>query len=246
MHSTTPKLTLADVERVLPLKSWWAMVAVLPLARRLTLLVVNNTRISPNTITVTSLLLWLVAAGAFVLASRKWLIAGAVAFYFAYLLDCVDGAVARLRRQSSEFGRYLDHMGDLVGGLLAVVALSFGQDMLFTALVAAMLISHIAESYISYLTSTILSAHKVDASQSGIFNAGIMRWYSHYRDFFHSRNIKSFFSFPDYEAVIFFVFPLIGMPVLGLKIGFCMVIVVTLYTVLSSFATIHTGESKFP
>src|SRR3990172_8449884 len=103
MHPTTPKITFSDVERALPLKSWWAIVAVLPLARRLTVLVVNRTGITPNTITIAAILLRLAAAGAFFLADREWLIVGAIAFYFAYLLDCMDGAVARLRKQSSEF-----------------------------------------------------------------------------------------------------------------------------------------------
>jgi phosphatidylglycerophosphate synthase len=245
MHSTIPKFTLADVEKVLPLKSWWAIIAVLPLVRRLTVLVVNQTGITPNAITIASILLRLAAAGAFLLAGRQWLIAGALAFYFAYLLDCMDGAVSRLRKQSSEFGRFLDHIGDLVGGLLAVIALSFGQNMLFTVLVAAILFCHVAESYISYLTSTILSGRKGFSGPQAI-NSGIIRIYLQYRAFFHSRNIKSFFSFPDYEAMTFLAFPLLGMPALGLQVGFCIVTVVTLYTVFSSFMAIHTGGNKFP
>lgn len=241
---STDKVTLADVERVLPLKSWWAVLAVLPLVRPLTVLVVNRTRITPNAITVTSLVLRVFAALAFFLADRPWLAAGACAFYFAYVLDCMDGAVARLRKQSSEFGRFLDHVGDLVGGVLAVVALALGQHMLFTPLVAGILFCHISEYYISYLTSTVLAERAPDATAPE--RGGVFGTYLGLRSFFHSRNYKSFFSFPDYEAATFFVFPLLGMPALGLKVGFCLVLTVTLYTVLSSFTAINCGGKKFP
>lgn len=247
IQSTTPRIKLSDVENVLPLKSWWAIVAVLPFVRRLTVLVVNYTTISANAITIISILLRLVAAAFFVQAVHEWLIVGALSFYVAYLLDCMDGAVARLRNQSTEFGRFLDHMGDLTGGLVTVAALSFGQGMLFTALIAGLLFCHIIEYYVSYLTSTILSCRAGDYyAPQGMFNSGIVRMYSRYRAFFHARNIKSFFSFPDYEAVTFFVFPLLGLPVIGLKIGFCMALMVTLYTVLSTFVAIHANSNKFP
>jgi len=245
MQSTNASVTLSDVERVLPLKSWWAIVVVLPVVRRLTVPIVNRTAIGPNSITIAALALRVAAAGAFFIADRGWLIAGALLFYLAYVFDCMDGAVARLRQQTSEFGRFLDHIGDLIGGLLIVAALSAGQHLLFTALVAGIMFCHIAELYISYLTAIIISGRKGDANPDTV-RTGFLGLYMRYLAFFHSRNIKSFFSFPDYQALTFFVFPLIGLPVTGLKVGFCMVLAVNLYTVLASFTAIHTGGDKFP
>lgn len=247
MNSTYPKITITDVDQVLPLKSWWAMVAVLPLVRPLTVLVVNYTRLSPNSITVASLFLRIMAALGFLSATRGGLILGAIAFYFAYLLDCMDGAVARLRRMSSEFGRFLDHVGDLAGGLFAVSALAYGQGMLVTPLILGLLFCHVAEYYISFLTSSVLSGSSIATrSASAFWSRGLVGCYVRYRLFFHSRNIKSFFSFPDYEALTFLVFPLLGKPVTGLEAGFYVALLVTLHTVLSSFVAIHSGSSRFP
>lgn len=245
MTSGGGKISRQDVDSVLPLKSWWAMIAVLPLVRPLTLLVVNHTRLTPNTITVASIVLRLLSAVLFLTAVPSALIAGAVAFYLAYLLDCMDGAVARLKRMSSEFGRFLDHVGDMVGSLVSLAALAAGQHMLFTVMVVAMLFAHLAEYYISFLTSTIVAERPV-AAMSPFWQKGVGQICCRYREFFHRHNMKSFVSFPDYEAVVFFVFPLIGSPQLGLTIGFWSLLCIVLYTIFSTFVAIQTGQKKFP
>lgn len=239
--------TLEDVEQVLPLKSWWAMLLVLPVVKRLTLLTVNHTPLTPNLITSVSILLRLLAAWFFLQGTHDYLICGAVAFYLSYVLDCMDGAVARLRKLSSEFGRYLDHLGDLLGGIIAVAALAAGQDMLVSPLIAGLLFCHVAEYYISYLTSNLLKARQGLTAEGGSKSTtGLLGLYQSYRHYFHKRNMKSFLSFPDYEATVFLVFPIIGMPGLGLNVGFCLALIVALYTVLSSFVTIHSGDNQFP
>ncbi|PLX88354.1 MAG: CDP-alcohol phosphatidyltransferase family protein, partial [Desulfuromonas sp.] len=49
-----------------------------------------------------------------------------------------------------------------------------------------------------------------------------------------------------YEAIIFIVFPLLGKAALGLSVGFYFAITVALYTVFSTFVSLHTGEHRFP
>lgn len=58
-------------------------------------------------------------------------------------------------------------------------------------------------------------------------------------------NLKSFFSFPDYTALVFVVCPLIGVPALGLSVGFYFLLTIVLYTVMATFVTIHTDEVFF-
>jgi len=242
------KVCLDDVEQVLPLKSWWAMLLVLPVVKRLTLLTVNHTRISPNLITLASIVLRLGAAALFLEASHPALACAALVFYLAYVLDCMDGAVARLRRQSSELGRYLDHMGDLMGGIIMVAALAYGQGLLWSPFAIGLIFCHIAEGYISYLCSTLFAPrkHETPVPHSGAWARSPLNLYLQGRSYFHQRNIKSFISFPDYEATIFIVFPLLNMAALGLKFGFYMAISVALYTVFSTFVSLHSGEHRFP
>ena len=235
------KFTLQDVESVLPLKSWWAMVAVLPVVRFLTLLTVNHTRLTPNSLTVTAILLRVTTALCFCSTDHLWLVAGAIIYYCAYVLDCMDGAVARLRKMSSEFGRFLDHIGDLVGDFLILAVLASTQGLLLTPMVAAMLFMHLSECYINYLAGNLCRGGSPVRSSSMLFNL-----YNGYRDWWFRRNAKSFVSFPDYTALIFVVFPLCNRPAEGLKIGFSFLLVISLYTIFSTFVSMHTGRKEFP
>jgi phosphatidylglycerophosphate synthase len=243
MFNKRHDFTLKQVNEKLVLRSWWASFGVLPLANRLVVLVCNFTELTPNQITAVSSFFRLLSAVCFLGGSRWGLVAGALSYYLAYVIDCVDGPVARLKGKTSTFGRYFDHLSDLVGDFLILAALAFGQGMLFTPLVLAMLFMHIAESYISYLANMVLEFRSVQVGQSV---GGPLDWFQNYRLFFFSRNFKSFLSFPDYEALTLLVFPLIGFPVLGLQVGFCVLLATTLYTVSSSFVSVHTGERRFP
>ncbi len=239
--------TLKQVNEKLVLRSWWASFGVLPLANRLVVLVCNYTELTPNQITAISSAFRLLSALCFLGGSRWGLVAGALCYYLAYVIDCVDGPVARLKGKTSTFGRYFDHLSDLLGDILILAALAYGQGLLFTPLALAMLFMHMAESYLSYLANLTLD------SRSGQENRGRekqgfepLRWFRNYRRFFFSRNFKSFLSFPDYEALTLLAFPLFGLPVLGLQVGFHLLLLTTLYTIFSSFVSIHTGERRFP
>ena len=247
MFAKRYNFTLEQVTEKLVLRSWWASFGVLPLANRLVVLVCNYTELTPNQVTAVSSVFRLLSAFSFLSGNRWGLVAGALCYYLAYVTDCVDGPVARLKGKTSTFGRYFDHLSDLIGDLLILAALGYGQGLLFTPLVLAMLFMHIAESYMSYLANLALDSRTAANIRSGNdTTGGPLRWFQNYRRFFFSRNFKSFLSFPDYEALTLFAFPLLGLPALGLRVGFFVLLATTLYTVFSSFISIHTGERRFP
>lgn len=237
--------SLTQIKANFTLVSWWLAIAVIPLSGRAALYFCNKTNLSPNFFTTCSFSLRLATALLFFQGEVPLYVAGAVLFYFASVFDAIDGPVARLTGQESNFGRYYDHVSDLVGDFLILAALAFGQEMLFTPLVFGILFMHIAESYISYLTN--MAVVKRDAEgESSVFDNVLVRAFVRYRLFFFDRNLKSFFSFPDYSAFTFILFPVLGAPLLGLKVGFVLLLVSTLFTVLSSFVSLHTGETRFP
>ena len=70
-----------------------------------------NLNISANQVTVAQLLVGLVAAAA-VVCPEVWIaMLGLFLFQFAYMLDHVDGEIARFRKQASLTGKFLDEIG---------------------------------------------------------------------------------------------------------------------------------------
>ncbi|MDY6970635.1 MAG: CDP-alcohol phosphatidyltransferase family protein [Spirochaetota bacterium] len=84
------QITLTDVENSLTLpKSWWAVISSLPLARRLILIIVRYTKLTPNQVTFISILLSMLSAALFYKAEFLY---GAIFYWLSYVFDCVDGS----------------------------------------------------------------------------------------------------------------------------------------------------------
>ena len=118
----------------------------LPLTRGLA-----RTRVSPDAISWLSLLVGLPIVFAFATAERWGLIAGAALWYLSFLLDCVDGKLARLKGVTSERGKRLDSMGDgarrasSVLGVIAYLWQSEGRAEAWIAVIFGVLAFYVIE-----------------------------------------------------------------------------------------------------
>ncbi|MDX3855567.1 CDP-alcohol phosphatidyltransferase family protein [Streptomyces sp. AK02-01A] len=70
-----------------------------------------NTRISPNQLTYLMVVVGVIGGAALLLPGLTGAILAVVLFQIYLLLDCVDGEVARWRKQTSITGVYLDRIG---------------------------------------------------------------------------------------------------------------------------------------
>jgi phosphatidylglycerophosphate synthase len=112
--------------------AWWTVWLVDPLAARLVRLVAPYRWISPNRLTMTAFVLGLAAAGCF---GQRWLLAGAILFHVSFVVDCMDGKVARLTGTGSAFGGWLDYVFDRLRVLACAIAL-FGAQYAHTGRLA--------------------------------------------------------------------------------------------------------------
>jgi phosphatidylglycerophosphate synthase len=120
--------SLEDVRAVCKQRdAWWTVLLVDPIAVRLAWLVANHTRFTPNQITLAAFALGLGSAGCFAQATSGWLALGALLYHLGFVLDCMDGKIARLRGTGSPFGAWLDFMLDRVRDGLCALALAGGQ-----------------------------------------------------------------------------------------------------------------------
>jgi phosphatidylglycerophosphate synthase len=100
----------------------WNRFVARPLAAVL-LVPLRATRITPNQITLATLVVF--AAGAVVLAlcpGWRALIVAAAVIELSYVLDCVDGQLARLKGMSSPVGAHLDFLMDELKAFLLIAA----------------------------------------------------------------------------------------------------------------------------
>jgi phosphatidylglycerophosphate synthase len=79
----------------------------------------RNTPITPNQVTFLSVVVCAIA-GAMIafLPGWGWLAAAGLVFELSFVLDCVDGQLARLRKMSSPLGHLLDFLMDEIKAML--------------------------------------------------------------------------------------------------------------------------------
>ena len=84
--------------------------------------------LTPNQVTMISVAVGVLAAAAFATGERPGMVAGAVLLYFAFVLDCVDGQLARYTRQFSKLGAWLDSIFDRTKEYVVFAGLAIGAS----------------------------------------------------------------------------------------------------------------------
>jgi phosphatidylglycerophosphate synthase len=107
--------------------AWWTVWLVDPLASRLVWLVAPWRWVTPNRLTSLAFVVGIGSAAAFWQGTYGWLLVGALLFHLSFVLDCMDGKVARLNGTGSVFGSWLDYVFDRLRVAACVVGLFGGQ-----------------------------------------------------------------------------------------------------------------------
>jgi phosphatidylserine synthase len=82
--------------------------------------------LTPNQVTLISIVLGLLSAGAFATGTRAGWIAGGLLIYLAFVFDCVDGQLARYTRTFGVLGAWLDATFDRFKEYVAFAGLAVG------------------------------------------------------------------------------------------------------------------------
>jgi phosphatidylglycerophosphate synthase len=193
---------------------WWTVLAVDPVALPIVRLLFRRRWLSPDQVT------WLVLATGipvgllFATGERAGLIAGAVLFYVSFVLDCVDGKLARALEVTSPRGKALDEMADATRRASASIGLAAylwrAEDAhrldIWWALVYGVLAFYFME---------ISGAQRADPSSAigGRWTAALAR-----------RRLLPTPGMPDASAVVFVIGPLTGFVVPALGVGIVLMV----------------------
>jgi phosphatidylglycerophosphate synthase len=211
------KYSSDDAKKVLKAAdSWWTVLIVDPIAVRLALFFANFTPLTPNFFSGCTIALSIVSGFLF---AKQHLIYGALVYEIAFIFDCIDGKVATLKGLSSDFGMWIDSMSDKVRLLAAVLGLSIGFPEMYK-----LAIVFVALYLWDETESALFSRMEKKAAESsgppaeGANAPPLIR----FRDWLRRRRISGPLSLVEQDTVAFLVMPLLGMPVLGMKLAIAM------------------------
>ncbi|MDQ3957422.1 MAG: CDP-alcohol phosphatidyltransferase family protein [Actinomycetota bacterium] len=200
---------------------WWTVLATDPVAVPLVGFLARRRWLTPDQVTALALAAGLAVGPAFATGTRTGLIAGGILFYLAFLLDCVDGKLARALQVTSARGEALDHLAD--GGRRASASLGLAvwtwradgvpSHDVFWVIVYAVL---------AYYFIEISGAQKGEPSGGigGRISAALAR-----------RRLLPNPGMPDVQAIVFVLGPITGLVVPALALGTAMVAGAILLTV---------------
>ncbi len=200
---------------------WWTVLAVDPVAAPLARLFARSDRITPDAVTFVSLLFGLATGPLYAVGTRWSLIAGAVIYYVSFMLDCVDGKLARLTGKSTERGKALDAMADSARRGSAILGLVWFLHYRVDGAPSRWVFLAVAFGIASFYFMEISGAEKGE-SADGVRG----KW----RQTLARRRLLPTPGMPDVSAIVYFFGPITLFVVPALWIGLGMVTVGILMT----------------
>jgi phosphatidylglycerophosphate synthase len=214
----------ADARGAKKLDYWWTVLATDPVAIPMAGYLARKRWLTPDQVTMLALLSGLAVGPAFAIGTRWALVAGGVLFYLAFVLDCVDGKLARALNVTSARGAALDALAD--GGRRASASLGLAIFLWRSDAIGASgrgdVLWAIVYAVLAYYFIEISGAEKEPAT-----GGARGKWAAALAE----RRLLPNPGMPDVQAVTFIIGPITGLVVPALAVGIAMVVVAILLTV---------------
>lgn len=129
------KESIQELHKVCQPSSWCIMGSIF---ENLSLYITRffiNTKITPNQITVMWIFFHIIGSLFLTTGNYVYMLVGVVLYHIAYLLDCVDGQLARYKKQFSLLGVHIDYMGHVASFLMFFVCLTIGVYVIYKQII---------------------------------------------------------------------------------------------------------------
>ncbi len=159
---------------------WWSSFVTSPLAILVNWVVVDFKWLSPNLITLFSLITAVIASGLIVLGGTGNFIAAAILINISHILDCMDGQMAKYRGVSSRFGNFFDKVTDQIQIFFWFSAIAYAgyeqtQDVVVVFLAFTGVTFYSLRVYVKYVTIFIEIDHDKNYLEKAAHEAGAIR-----------------------------------------------------------------------
>jgi phosphatidylglycerophosphate synthase len=164
-----------------PLDCWWTVAVIDPIAIRILPPLLRLRWVTPNRMSAIAFAVGIVSVARF--ATGHWTSA-ALLYELRFLLDCLDGKIARVRRTSSAFGASFDQLADYLTVPAAYAAIGWtlaeaGHLRPELAFMTALMSTILA---IVELSLSLVRAGSVTADQSAPGSSGrVVTWFRRHR-----------------------------------------------------------------
>ena len=216
---------------------WFTVLLTDPVAVPITNFLAKHRWLSPNQVTIVALLFGLSVGGFFATGERWGLIAGGIAFYLAFVFDCVDGKLARATGVTSDKGQALDALAD--GGRRASASLGlalyffsplYREGQCRPKLVPESGCYELERGLLACLLYIVLAYYflEISGAEKSDPEGGVR---AGWRAALAKRRLLPNPGMPDVQAIVFIFGPITGLVVPALWVGIAMVGVAILLTV---------------
>lgn len=164
-----------------PVDSWWTVLFIDPIAVRILPFLLRFRWIDANVVTGVA---FVVGCGAIVLFATGQFVIGAVLYELRFLLDCLDGKIARVRRTSSPLGAAFDRTADslTIPAAFAAIGITLahhGHLRPVLALAPALMSSMVT---VLELSLELLVRRTNSSGQAELFgHGGVASWFRRHR-----------------------------------------------------------------
>ena len=210
---------------------WWTVLFTDPIAIPLSRFLAKRKWLTPDQVTILALILG-VAVGFFFATGERWgLIVGGLVFYAAFIVDCVDGKLARALGVTSERGKALDALADGARRASASLGLFMNLWMRDDLIRGPTALDTLRVHYELPMALYIVLAYyflEISGAEKAPAEGGVRgRW----SQALASRRLLPNPGMPDVQAIVFILGPITGFVIPALWLGIAMVVVAILLTV---------------
>lgn len=89
-------------------EEFWSFYAMRPFSIYLSTFLAKKTKVTPNMLTGLAILIGCISSVCYMFGTKIFILLGVFLYQLSYLLDCMDGEVARLTKRISAWGVWLD------------------------------------------------------------------------------------------------------------------------------------------
>lgn len=159
---------------------WWSSFVTSPLAILANVVVVEWAWLTPNKITLLSLIVGLSASVCMVVGGFTPFVIAVLLINASHILDCMDGQMAKYRGESSRFGNYFDKVSDQIQIFFWFSAVAYAgyqadHDVTPVFLAFTGVAFYSLRVYVKYVTIFIEVEHDKDYLDKSSARAGLIR-----------------------------------------------------------------------